>query len=117
VTGGSPFSAVKHHVPNHVVVSDVQRLFIGACFTMEYSVESAALFNPSMVPAVDQSNVPPGSIRFLMSLRATACTENERASHVSRHLDDSRLNIDRRRPDARRALEWYGSCRRSDAIP
>jgi predicted GH43/DUF377 family glycosyl hydrolase len=29
------------------------------------------LFNPSMVPAIDQSNVPPGSVRFLMSLRAT----------------------------------------------
>jgi predicted GH43/DUF377 family glycosyl hydrolase len=38
---------------------------------MEYAIESAALFNPSMVPAIDQSNVPAGSIRFLMSLRAT----------------------------------------------
>jgi hypothetical protein len=38
---------------------------------MEYAIESAALFNPSMVPAIDQANVPPGSVRFVMSLRAT----------------------------------------------
>ena len=52
-------------------MSEVRQRFIGACFTMEYAIESAALFNPSMVPAIDQSNVPPGSVRFLMSLRAT----------------------------------------------
>ena len=62
---------VKHHVANPSEVSDLRQRFIGACFTMEYSIESAALFNPSMVPAIDQSNVPTGSIRFLMSLRAT----------------------------------------------
>jgi predicted GH43/DUF377 family glycosyl hydrolase len=38
---------------------------------MEYALESVALFNPSIVPAVDQGGVPAGSIRFLMSLRAT----------------------------------------------
>jgi hypothetical protein len=65
------YATVKHHVVNHGAVSEVRRRFIGACFTMEYAIESAALFNPSMVPAIDQSNVQPGSIRFLMSLRAT----------------------------------------------
>ena len=44
---------------------------IGACFTMDYAIEAAALFNPSMVLAVDQADVPPGSVRFVMSLRAT----------------------------------------------
>jgi len=48
-----------------------QQLLIGAFFTMEYAVESAALFNPSIVPHYDQSGLPPGAIRFLMSLRAT----------------------------------------------
>jgi hypothetical protein len=38
---------------------------------MEYAIESAALFNPSMVPAIDQTNVAPGAVRFVMSLRAT----------------------------------------------
>ncbi|MFA5554300.1 MAG: glycosidase, partial [Phycisphaerae bacterium] len=46
------------------------RLLIGAYFSKEYAFESAALFNPSMVAADDQSNVPEGSLAFLMSLRA-----------------------------------------------
>src|SRR5207253_2987926 len=44
---------------------------IGACFSHEYSFEAAALFNPSIVPHPDQSDLPPGSLRFIMSLRAT----------------------------------------------
>ena len=47
-----------------------RRLLIGAYFTMEYAFESAALFNPSMVPARDQSGLAPGAVRFVMSLRA-----------------------------------------------
>ena len=38
------------------------RMLIGAYFSMEYAFESAALFNPSMVPAYDQSNTPDGSL-------------------------------------------------------
>lgn len=38
---------------------------------MEYSIESAALFNPSIVPHPDQSNLEEGSLRIVMSLRAT----------------------------------------------
>src|SRR6187200_3017645 len=34
------FDAVKHHVPNDGAVSEVRRRFIGACFTMEYAIES-----------------------------------------------------------------------------
>ncbi|RMF75523.1 MAG: glycosidase [Planctomycetota bacterium] len=47
-----------------------RRLLVGAYFTMEYSFQSAALFNPSIVPHPDQSSAPPGGLRFLMSLRA-----------------------------------------------
>jgi len=65
------YAAVKKYIPNGEPLSEVRQRFIGASFTMEYAIESAALFNPSMVPAIDQSNVPPGSVRFLMSLRAT----------------------------------------------
>ncbi|HEX3359303.1 MAG TPA: glycoside hydrolase family 130 protein [Tepidisphaeraceae bacterium] len=48
-----------------------RRLLAGAYFTMEYSIDSAALFNPSIVAHPDQSNVPAGALRFVMSLRAT----------------------------------------------
>jgi len=46
------------------------RMLIGAYFSMEYAFESAALFNPSMVPAQDQSALPEGSLAYVMSLRA-----------------------------------------------
>jgi predicted GH43/DUF377 family glycosyl hydrolase len=47
------------------------KCLIGAYFMHEYSIESAALFNPSIVPHPDQSTVSPGSLRFILSLRAT----------------------------------------------
>lgn len=48
-----------------------RRLLLGSYFTAEYALESAALFNPSIVPHPDQEWVPPGWIRFIMSFRAT----------------------------------------------
>jgi predicted GH43/DUF377 family glycosyl hydrolase len=48
-----------------------RRLLAGSYFTMEYSVDSAALFNPSIVAHPDQNGVPEGALRFVMSLRAT----------------------------------------------
>ena len=44
---------------------------IGSYFTQEYALESAALFNPSMVWHPDQSGVSAGASRFVLSLRAT----------------------------------------------
>ena len=40
-------------------------------FTHEYSPESTALFNPSIVPHPDQTGLPKGALRFILSLRAT----------------------------------------------
>ncbi len=48
-----------------------RQLLIGAYFSQEYAVEGAALFNPSLVWHPDQSGVPEGSRRFVLSLRAT----------------------------------------------
>ena len=50
--------------------NEERRLLLGAYFTNEYSLESVALFNPSMVLHPDQNGVPKGSVRFVMSLRA-----------------------------------------------
>jgi predicted GH43/DUF377 family glycosyl hydrolase len=52
-------------------VSDSRKLLIGSYFLTEFSLESAALFNPSIVPHPDQSGMTPGELRFIMSLRAT----------------------------------------------
>jgi predicted GH43/DUF377 family glycosyl hydrolase len=50
--------------------SEVQRQLIGAYFMHEYSFEASALFNPSIVPHPDQSGIPKGNLRFVLSLRA-----------------------------------------------
>jgi predicted GH43/DUF377 family glycosyl hydrolase len=67
----------------------------GAYMTMEYAVDSAALFNPSIVPHPDQSGLPAGAVRFLMSLRATG--EGHVSSIVFRTgtiSTDLQVNID-----------------------
>ncbi len=52
-------------------LSKPRRLLIGSYYTMEYSIASAALFNPSIVEHPNQDGVPAGGKRFIMSLRAT----------------------------------------------
>ncbi len=47
-----------------------RRMLLGSLFSMEYSIEGAALFNPSIVAHPDQTGVPKGALRFVMSLRA-----------------------------------------------
>ena len=51
-------------------IGDEKRQLIGAYFCHEYSYAAAALMNPSAVPHFDQSGMPPGSLRILMSMRA-----------------------------------------------
>jgi predicted GH43/DUF377 family glycosyl hydrolase len=63
------FALVAHRVAD-VAVSRERRLLIGAYFTNEYSVEGAALFNPSLVRAPDQTGLRRDETRFVMSLRA-----------------------------------------------
>jgi predicted GH43/DUF377 family glycosyl hydrolase len=66
----SDFHQVKHHLENPDELSEERQLLIGAYFTHEYSVESTALFNPSIVPHFDQNSLPPRSLRFIISFRA-----------------------------------------------
>ncbi|MCP5107316.1 MAG: response regulator [bacterium] len=48
-----------------------RQLLIGSYFTMEYSIESAAFFNPSIVEDPDQTNLKTGQKRVIISFRAT----------------------------------------------
>jgi len=52
-------------------ISLSKKMLIGTYFTKEYSVESAALFNPSIIAHPDQNGLKNGELRFIMSLRAT----------------------------------------------
>jgi predicted GH43/DUF377 family glycosyl hydrolase len=52
-------------------VSQSRKALIGSYFTMEYSIESTAFFNPSIVEDPDQSELGPDEKRVIFSFRAT----------------------------------------------
>ncbi len=66
----------RYEQVRYLLVSDQRltperQLLVGAYFSHEYSLEAAALFNPSIVLHPDQSGLSAGSLRFVLSLRAT----------------------------------------------
>jgi predicted GH43/DUF377 family glycosyl hydrolase len=65
------YERVKHSLLTDQKLSEERQQLLGAYFTHEYALEAAALFNPSAVPHPDQSGLPKGSLRFILSLRAT----------------------------------------------
>jgi predicted GH43/DUF377 family glycosyl hydrolase len=65
------FAQVSLYLDPDAQPSPERQMLIGAFFTHEYSPESAALFNPSIVPHPDQSGLARGALRFILSLRAT----------------------------------------------
>lgn len=65
------FNRVRHLIDDVDRLSESHRMLIGAYFTSEYAIESAALFNPSIVPHPNQAETPAGAVRFLLSLQAT----------------------------------------------
>ncbi len=64
------FKKVTPIIPSNIVISEVRSLVIGAYFSKEYSIQSAALFNPSMVAHPNQNGLQEGEKRFIISLRA-----------------------------------------------
>jgi len=62
------FENVKSRIPSNMQMSEERKQLIGAYFTQQYSLESTALFNPSIVPHPVQDK--PGITKFIMSLRA-----------------------------------------------
>ncbi len=65
------YEQARPNLPQPAVVSHDRALLLGAYFSHEYSLEAAALFNPSIVPHPDQTQLEPGTLRFVLSLRAT----------------------------------------------
>jgi len=64
------YGQVSTHMITDIVPSESRRLLLGAYFTSEFALESAALFNPSIVPHPDTTGVKQGALRFILSLRA-----------------------------------------------
>ena len=56
---------------NEAELSEERKLLIGSYLTMEYSIESSAFFNPSIVEDFDQSSLEAGEKRVVISFRAT----------------------------------------------
>ena len=89
------FDQLKKYLLTDQSLSENRRMLIGAYFTQEYALESAALFNPSMVWHPDQSGLEEGARRFVVSLRATG--EGHISSIIFRSgtLDaDNRIRMD-----------------------
>jgi len=66
------FDEHAHRVADYVSVpmTSQRRRLIGAAFTHEYSIEGAAICNPSIVAHPEQRDVATGSLRVVMSIRA-----------------------------------------------
>ena len=64
------FEQVAREVELADSLSPSVRQLIGAYFCHEYSFGAAAVMNPSIVPHPDQTGVPEGGLRFVLSLRA-----------------------------------------------
>jgi predicted GH43/DUF377 family glycosyl hydrolase len=56
---------------NYDGLSQERKMLIGSYCTMEYAIESAAIFNPSIVEDFDQSGLEKGEKRVIISFRAT----------------------------------------------
>jgi predicted GH43/DUF377 family glycosyl hydrolase len=56
---------------NYAGLTDDRKMLIGSYCTMEYSIESAAFFNPSIVEDFDQLYLEKGEKRIIISFRAT----------------------------------------------
>ncbi len=56
---------------NQKGLTSSQKSLIGSYFTMEYSIESAAFFNPSIMEDPDQTELEPNEKRVIFSFRAT----------------------------------------------
>lgn len=65
------YAEIRPLLPVDRELSEARGLLLGSYFINEYSLESSALFNPSIVEAPDQSGLPEGSLRAIISLRAT----------------------------------------------
>ncbi|MBT3394519.1 MAG: glycosidase [Waddliaceae bacterium] len=68
-------------------ISYEQSLLIGAYFTMEYSIESAAYFNPSIVEDPHQEDLNDGEHRVILSFRAVGEGHISSIAFVSGVLD------------------------------
>ena len=84
------YESIKNRIPTNLEMTDEGKQFIGAYFTHQYSLESTALFNPSIVshPVQDKEGVT----KFIMSLRAIGEGHISSITFMEGEID-SELNV------------------------
>ena len=93
---------IASRIPGGTVLSDERRMLLGATFTHEYSVEAAALCNPSFVPAPDQAHAGPGGLEVVMSTRGIGEGHISSLGFRSAHIDEhGQVTIESGGPHAR----------------
>ena len=62
------FIRINNQFPDDLLnFSAKKKLLLGAFFTKEYSIQAAALFNPSIVPHPDQTGLSSNELRFVFN--------------------------------------------------
>ena len=64
------FKKIEDLIENPERLTQEHKLLLGAFFTKEYSIESVAFFNPSIVPHPNQEGLREGALRVIFSFRA-----------------------------------------------
>jgi len=64
------YQRIENLISHPEYLTHERKVLIGSFFTKEYSIESAAFFNPSIVVHPSQERVSDGSLRVILSFRA-----------------------------------------------
>lgn len=64
------YNEIKKYIPKNTQISNNRKALLGAYFSLEYSIQAAAFFNPSIIAHPDQSDLPEGNLRFIISFRS-----------------------------------------------
>jgi len=88
------YSKISQNIENTNSLSNEQKMLLGAYFSKEYSIEAAALFNPSIVLAPN-SNEDDDTIEFIMSLRATGEGHISSIKFVNGSVHDSDITVEK----------------------
>lgn len=100
------YNEIKSFIPGNVQISDRKRSLLGAYFSLEYSVQAAAFFNPSIIPHPDQDNLAKGSLRFILSFRSVGEGHISSIEFRSGVVDkNSNFTFDKASPYVERAIK------------
>ena len=92
---------IANRLPEGTVLTDERRLLLGATFTHEYSIEAAALCNPSFVEAPSQAGARAGTLDLVMSTRGIGEGHRSSIGFRTASVDErGQVTIDARGPFA-----------------